>query len=261
MCYVSRVLPPANSVSPGRSDDASSLPLVLLPGTLCDGRVFAPMLARLRNDVPGLVAKVLRIDGCQTMTDLVPYVLRQAPERFALLGFSLGGIAALHIAAHAPQRVLGLALLDSTALPVPEAHHASRRARAAQAHQLGLRSYLEQQLWPLYVAAASDGNAALREEMHRMASALGVAALERQTELAINRPDARPLLHSLAMPALVLAGDEDRLCPPEAQQALAGALPNATLAIIPDAGHFALMEKPDTVATHVAAWFHTLARP
>ncbi len=217
------------------------------------------MLACLRNDLPDLQAQVLRIDGCQTMPELVPHLLEQAPEHFVLLGFSLGGIAALQVAARAPERVRGLALLDSTALPVPEAQHASRRASAAEAHQVGLRFYLEQRLWPDYVAAASLENAALQQQIHLMASSLGLEALQRQTELAIRRPDVRSLLHTLAMPALVLAGEEDRLCPPDGQQALAAALPNATLAMVPGAGHFALMEKPDAVAAHVAAWFHTLA--
>lgn len=73
-------------------------------------------------------------------------------------------------------------------------------------------------------------------------------------------PDARSLLRSLGMPTLILAGEGDRLCLPEEQAALATALPNATSAMVPEAGHLALLERPDVVAMHVAAWFHTLAR-
>ena len=252
---------PTDPVPLARGDGASRLPLVLLPGTLCDERVFTPMLACLQKSIPGLTGHVLIIDRYSTMAELVEEILRRAPERFALLGFSLGGIAALALAAKAPERVRGLALLDSTALPVPQAQVADRRAQVAQARQLGLRLYLEQHLWPAYVAAACLGNTALRDQLQQMAASLGIEALQTQTELALRRPDARTSLASLTMPALVLAGEEDRLCPPEGQRALVAALPNATLAMVPGAGHFALMEKPDTVAAHVAAWFHTLARP
>ncbi len=252
---------PAEAVPLARSDPASTLPLVLLPGTLCDERVFAPMLACLQSHIPGLHSHVFKTDRYSTMAELVEGILRHAPEHFALLGFSLGGIAALPIAAAAPERVRGLALLDSTALPVPEAQVADRRAQIAQASHLGLRTYLDQHLWPQYITAAHPSNTALREQLHQMAASLGLEALHRQTELALTRPDARPLLPSLTMPAFVLAREEDRRCPPDVQHALAAALPNAVLAIVPGAGHFALMEKPDTVAAHVAAWFHSLARP
>lgn len=61
-----------------------------------------------------------------------------------MLGFSLGGIAALHAAALAPERVRGLALLDATVLPVPAAQRAARRARVAEAQQLSSRTFVEQ---------------------------------------------------------------------------------------------------------------------
>lgn len=244
----------------GGPDEASSLPLVLLPGTLCDHRVFAPMLACLRHDVPGLTAQVLRFDSCDSIAAAATHILQRAPEHFALLGFSLGGIVALHVAAGAPERVRGIALLDSTMAPVPESQRGDRQAQAAQAHRIGLRSYLEQHLWPIYVGATRQGDVTLQNEMHQMAASLGVKAYQRQTDLALNRPDAQSLLRTLLMPALVVAGEEDRVCPPEAQRILAAALPHATLAIVPEAGHFAVMEKPDVVAAHVAAWFNTLAR-
>lgn len=260
MCYVSRMLPSRHLGLADRSIETSSLPLLLLPGTLCDERVFAPLLACLRNDLPGLTAQVLRFDRCDSMAAAAMYILQHAPEHFVLLGFSLGGIVALHAAARSPERVRGIALLDSTTVPVPESQREIRRGQAAQAHQVGLRFYLEQHLWPSYVAETRRADITLQEEMHQMAASLGIETLQRQTDLALNRPDARPLLRSLVMPALVVAGEEDRLCPPEGQRALAAALPDATLAMVPGAGHFALMEKPDVVAAHVAAWFHTLAR-
>ena len=254
------MMPPAHHGWSGGPDEASSLPLVLLPGTLCDDRVFAPMLACLRRDLPGLVTQVLRFDSCDSTTAAADHILQHAPEHFALLGFSLGGIVALHVAASASERVRGIALLDSAMSPVPEPQRGGRQAQSEEAQRIGLRSYLEQYLWPTYVAATRQGDLTLQDQMHRMAASLGIEAYQRQTNLALNRPDSHPLLRSLPMPALVVAGEEDRICPPEVQWALAAALPNATLAIVPAAGHFVVMEKPDVVAAHVAAWFNTLER-
>ncbi len=254
------MIPPEHQGVAGGPDEPSSLPLVLLPGTLCDDRVFGPMLTCLRPDLPGLIAQVIRFDSCDSTTAAANHILQHAPKHFALLGFSLGGIVALHVAARAPERVRGIALLDSTTSPVPESQREGRQVQAAQAHRIGLRSHLERHLWPVYIAATRQGDVTLQDQLHRMAASLGAEAYQRQTNLALNRPDAHPLLRSLRMPALVLAGEEDRICPPEGQRALAAALPNATLAMVPEAGHFAVMEKPDVVAAHVAAWFNTLAR-
>jgi len=218
------------------------------------------MLACLRQQLPGLYAQFLAFDHCDTVAAAAAHLLSHAPEHFALLGFSLGGIVAMHAAAAAPGRVRGLALLGTTTLPVPASQHGDRRAQAAQAHGIGLRSFLEQHLWPKYVASRLQSDIALQDDLYAMAAAVGTDALQRQTELALNRPDARPLLPSLGMPTLVLAGEEDQVCPPEGQHALAAALPDATLAMVPEAGHFAPLEKPDVVAAHVAAWFNTLAR-
>ncbi len=260
MCYVSGMLPRAPSESRHWPTEPSSLPLVLLPGTLCDDRVFVPMLACLRKSLPGLDAHVVELGSCDSVAAAVARVLQHVPEHFALLGFSLGGIVALHVAAASPERVRGIALINSTALPVAESQRDARRVQAAQVHLIGLRAYVEEHLWPTYVAETRLGDVTLRDHLYQMASAIGVEALGRQTESALNRPDAFPLLHSLSMPALVIAGEEDRVCSLTGQQALAAALPNATLAVVPDAGHFAVMEKPDAVAAHVAAWFDTLAR-
>ena len=51
-----------------------------------------------------------------------------------------------------------------------------------------------------------------------------------------------------------IAGEEDALCRPELQREMAAALPSATLALIPGAGHFAPLEAPAAAAAHVARW-------
>ena len=217
------------------------------------------MLACLRSHLRGLNAQVLQFDGCDSVAAAATHILEQPRITSRCPGSRWAGLPPCTSGA-APERVPAVALLESTALPVPEALWEVRRAQAARARYIGLRSYLEQHLWPDYVAETPLGYVALLDEMRGMAASLGIETYLRQTDLALSRPDARPLLPSLHMPALVVAGDEDRVCPPGVQQALAAALPHATLAMLPGAGHFAVMEKPDVVAAHVAAWFHTLAR-
>ena len=83
-----------NKVIPAKADMKGAvtvpLPLLLLPGTACDERLFAPMLERL--GVP--VAIVADMRGAGTSAELAARILDEAPEQFSLLGFSLGGIVA-----------------------------------------------------------------------------------------------------------------------------------------------------------------------
>src|SRR5690349_18408038 len=85
---------------------APAAPLVMLPGTLCDARLFGPLL-----DVLGLTAAVPELSGAETAADVAGALLTSLPDRFALCGFSLGAIVALEIAAQAPERVERLALI------------------------------------------------------------------------------------------------------------------------------------------------------
>ncbi len=230
------------------------VPLVLLPGTMCDARVFAPLLDRLA------VRRVLiaSLVGHETPADMARALLAELPPRFALGGFSLGGIVALEMAAQAPERVAGLALFDTTARPDPEGNATLRRNAVARAAQLGTGRYAGQKLWSLYVSPEAGDLDTHRALVSAMAADAGIEAFRQQSEMAINRADSRPRLARIAMPTLVLCGEDDRLCSVEAHRELAAGIAGARLAVLPQAGHFALIERPDAVAHEVAAWLARL---
>ena len=224
---------------PPHPSGVATAPLVLLPGTLCDERMFAPLLARLAPR-PALV---LPIDGDDPRA-LAESLLARAPPRFALIGFSLGGLVALEMALQAPARVAGLALIDSNARArAPDAPTSAASPAAAVAAA-----------WPACVGASRRHDAPLRSLLAAMAEHVGPVTYVAQERLVRARSDKRDHLPTLTMPALVLAGAEDRLCPPAFQHEIAGALPDATLALIEGAGHFAPLEAPDAVAAVVAVW-------
>ncbi|CAN5513403.1 hypothetical protein BH10PSE4_BH10PSE4_35610 [soil metagenome] len=229
--------------------DAKGLPLLLLPGTLCDARVFAPLIERL--DHPD--ARVVSMTGGDSANALARRILSGAPERFALLGFSLGGIVALEIAALAPERVTGLALI-ATNPHADQPDNAGHRRAQVEAARSGDLQGLVGQLWPRYVASARLDDAVLRGLILDMARAVGPDAFADQAEVAISRADSLSRLPALAVPALVLCGADDVICPPALHRQIAEAAPDATLTILPDAGHFVLLEAPDAAAAAVTEW-------
>ena len=251
MCYVRRM-----------SDRRSALPpLVLLPGTLCDERLFAPLLAGLGGafEPAPLDSAVVLTAHCISMRAAAEHVLSVAPQRFALLGFSLGGLVALEVALLAPERVLGLALLSVNAAAAPASTHATRRQAVLEAQRMGHDRYVSEELWPNYVSPGSQKDKALQSLLAGMAQDLGHNAFHHQTEAALTRRDYRPLLRTITMPALVLAGEHDAICPAAAQRETAEALPNAQFTSVPEAGHFALLEQQDATAASVAAWLRSVS--
>lgn len=219
-------------------------PLLLLPGTLCDARLWQPQIQALRDTIVPVVVDVGQADRT---VELARLVLADAPPRFALAGFSLGGILALEIIAQAPDRVTHLALVSSNARPLAEADAAARRAAVEAAARAGLRDYVAGTLLPTYLPAAKRADQQVVGLILAMAEDAGLEVFRRQTEAVISRADSRPRLGRIGVPTLVVGGAEDRLCPPDRQEEMAAAIRGAELLLLPGCGHFAPLEEPVAV--------------
>lgn len=224
-------------------------PLLLLPGTACDDRVFAPVIERL-GGYPVLIGEMT---GARTMPELAEVVLAAAPPSFLLAGFSLGGICALEMVAKQPQRIAKLALIDTTARPDLPANAAVRRKAVRDARETGMDGYILD-AWQRLVAPVNVEDETLRETIVAMARDCGAERLCEQAEVAIHRHDSRPRLAAITRPTLVLAGAHEQVCTLEAQQEIAAGIPGAVLHLIEDSGHFAPLENPEAVARHVRHW-------
>src|SRR5215510_3293062 len=84
--------------------------VLLLPGLLCDERLWAAQAKALARSARFHTPDLAPFDSIARMADAV---LGQAPGRFALAGFSMGGWVALEVVARAPDRVSRLALLST----------------------------------------------------------------------------------------------------------------------------------------------------
>lgn len=232
------------------ADAGRDEPLVLLPGTLCDERLWRPVLDRL----PCRPAIVKALAGEASTPAMASRLLAELPPRFALAGFSLGGIVALEMAAQAPKRLARLALVDTNARPDPAQNHGPRRDAVAQAARIGVAAYAKQHLLPAYAASGRSGEAEIAAVIMDMAGAADIDTFRAQSEMAIHRADSRPRLSGIAVPTLVLCGGEDRFCPVDRHREIADAVPGARLVVVPGVGHFAPLEAPEEVAAAMREW-------
>ena len=106
-------------------------PLLLLPGMMCDARMYAPQIEALKDIAE---CQVGHLGGADNMADIAAQVLSDAPEKFSLAGLSMGGIVAMEVARQAPQRVARLALMDTSPWVEEEDVKAARSPQIDAAH-------------------------------------------------------------------------------------------------------------------------------
>ncbi|GIL39580.1 alpha/beta fold hydrolase [Roseiterribacter gracilis] len=222
--------------------------LLLLPGTLCDARLFAPQMTALAARVPVRVADLTHDD---TIAGMACRALATAPPRFAVAGLSMGGVVALEIWRQAPERVTRLALLDSNAGPDRVLDRAAQIDRALRGE---LDAMLVGELKPRYLHPDSMRNERLKSTVLAMARDLGAEVFARQSRALASRTDSRALLTEIAVPTLVLGGDSDTLCPPSLQREMADAIAGSVLQIVPRCGHLSTLEAPEIVTDAFAGW-------
>ena len=225
-------------------------PLVLLPGMMCDGRMFGPQVAAL-----GLrrAVHLAPITEYASIPDLAAAVLRHAPPRFALAGLSMGGIVAMQIAAMAPERVERLALLDTNPLAEPPEKQALRAPQMARAQAGDLRGVIRDEMKPNYLAEG-PGKQAVLDLCMDMALDLGVEVFLRQSQALRDRTDRTGLLRALRVKTLVLCGREDRLCPVARHEMIHGLIAGSSLEIIDGAGHLPTLERPEQTNAALRRW-------
>jgi pimeloyl-ACP methyl ester carboxylesterase len=223
--------------------------LLLLPGLLCDERLWRDQVAALGGAVACLVADTTLDDN---LADMAARALAAAPQRFALAGLSMGGYLAFEILRQAPDRVTRLALLDTSARPdTPEQ---ARRRRALMAlTRTGLFKGVTPRLLPQLVHP-DNLSVPIGQAVIEMAERLGRDVFLRQQAAILGRPDSRPDLPGIRLPTLVAVGEADALTPPALAAEIAAGIPGAALHQIPGCGHLPPMEAPAATTALLRDW-------
>ncbi|GAB4521866.1 MAG: alpha/beta hydrolase [Roseibium sp.] len=217
-------------------------PIVFVPGLLCTEALYAPQIVAFA-DRPIMVANHREHDNIPA---IAASILKQAPERFSLIGLSMGGYICMEIMREAPERVGRLALLDTNARADSADQSERRRFLIDLTRKKGF-SKVPHLLYPGFVHEKREDDDALRSVVVEMAMDTGPDAFIRQQTALINRIDARPRLGDIACPTLVLVGDGDRLTPPEISREIHAHIPGSELAVIEGSGHLSTLEEPDKV--------------
>jgi pimeloyl-ACP methyl ester carboxylesterase len=227
------------------------IPLVLLPGMMCDARLY-------RHQIQYLGEENILFCPCteaETVEGLARCVLARAPASFALCGLSMGGIVAMEIAHQAPERIARLALLDTN--PRAETHEmrAKREPQIARALAGDLAGVMREEMKPNYLAEGSIDSGILDLCMD-MALSLGPEVFVRQSRALASRPNQQETLQAYRGPSLILMGAEDRLCPRDRHELMHRLIPHSRLVVIEGAGHLPTLEQPGPTTKALVTWLN-----
>ncbi len=229
-------------------------PLVLLPGMMCDARLFAPQIAALSSDTVVICAPITRGDR---MEEIASGLLDQLPRRFALAGLSMGGIVAMELLRRAPERVSRIALMDTNPLPETPQIAAAREPQIVAARSGRMLDVMREEMKPKYLAPG-PGRTGVLDLVMDMAGALGPDVFVRQSRALQRRRDQQKTLRLCKVPALVLCGAHDTLCPVRRHEFMSELIPGATLRVLDNSGHLPPLEEPEETTAALREW---LAQP
>ena len=230
--------------------------VVLLPGMMCDERLFAFQAERLKQEPSGPFHVIIpRLDHAESVQGLAASILAETPSSFALCGLSMGGIVAMEMMAQAPYRIERLALMDTNPLAETAEGTVKRNRQIKDVQAGGLKQMMAEEMKPHYLADSPNKQAHLDLCMD-MALKLGKEVFVAQSLALRDRLDQTQTLRAVRCPTLILHGKEDRLCPPERHHLMQDLIPHARLVEVDGAGHLPPIEMPDDVTAHLCRWLN-----
>ena len=224
--------------------------VVLIPGLLCDDFVWARVLSALHGRIPVAVVDLSTQDSLTTMAE---DTLDACPGDLFVAGHSMGARVAMEMARLAPERVKRLALLDTGIHPLKEGEREKRAEIVAFAHEHGMTALAKRWL-PGMVHPDRTEDRALMAGLTAMVERMDPDLHERQIHALVTRPNASEYIASIACPTLLAVGRQDQWSPVSQHEDMLRLMPNATLTVIEDAGHFAPVEQPEAVAELLMDW-------
>lgn len=240
--------------------DSNRRCLVFACAHLTDERLFAAQVAVLKDRYD---CRVFAFRDHDSLRGMAGEVLAAVPDKFTLVGLSLGGYVAFEVLRMAPERVERLVLMDTTALADTPARRDGRLADIARVEAGGIDALIPE-LPRRWLTPTHAQRADLVALMADMARSIGARGQRNQQAAMLARPDSHADLSRVRVPTLILCGRGDPVTPVADHEAMAACVAGARLAIIEDCGHLSAIERPEAVNRVLVDWLRetdgTLAR-
>ena len=217
---------------------------------LTDERLYAAQVATLNA---GYECAVFAFRDHDSLGGMAKVLLEETPERFTLIGLSLGGYLAFEVIRRELQRLERLVLMDTTAVADHPARREGRLADMAKVREGGIDALISE-LPARWLHPAHVQRGELTDLMSAMARSIGARGQLNQQAAMLSRPDSHADLERVRVPTLLVCGREDPVTPVHDHEAMAARVPGARMEIIENCGHLSTIEQPEIVSRVLTRW-------
>jgi len=222
----------------------------MVPGMMCDERIFSPQIEELSKNLEVTVAD---ISSFPTVRELASDLLKKAPKSFSLLGHSMGGIVAMEIYSQEPNRIEKLILMDTNPKAELDEVKLKREPQIKDVREGKLLEVMRDEMKPNYLAESENKSSVLDVCMD-MALSLGPDVFINQSRALQKRADQLNTIQSINIPVLIMCGSEDKLCTVERHEMMHNMISDSDLKIINNAGHMPTLEQPRETTEVLKEW-------
>ena len=222
----------------------------MVPGMMCDERIFSPQIEALSQNLEVTIAD---ISNFSSVRELASDVLKKAPKKFSLLGHSMGGIVAMEIYSQEPNRIEKLILMDTNPKAELDEVKLKREPQIREVNKGKLLEVMRDEMKPNYLAESENKRSVLNICMD-MALSLGPDVFINQSRALQSRLDQQNTIQSIKIPVLIMCGSEDKLCPVERHEMMHNMISDSDLKIINNAGHMPTLEQPRETTEVIKEW-------
>lgn len=219
-----------------------SLPIILITGQLLTDAMWQPLIEAW-DDREVIVADNQSDD---TIEGFAQRLLDNAPPKFILIAHAMGGFVAFEVMRRAPERVAKLALISTLASADGPTQTARRQGYIDLVTSGRFAQVVEERIPILFPEERRDDERLLCIA-RQMAADTGADTFLAQQRAIMARIDSRPRLGEIAVPTLLVWGEQDGITSRAHHDEILEAIPGARLEVIPGAGHLPTVEAPEIV--------------
>ena len=227
--------------------------IVLIPGYMCDENMWSNQLGILKKKYKIIIPQ---FNVGNSIEEFKKNTLKLLPEKFSVIGFSMGGFVALKLAIEEIERVEDLVLIGTNARSISKERRLLIKKSTSELNSENFISKFSSSSFHSYFAKKNITNLRYKNLIEEMVKNLGLDCLEKQTKAILERPSLINLLSKIKSRCLIISGELDILSTKEMNEELSNNIIHSELQYIKNSGHFVMLEEEEEFNKIILNWLN-----